>query len=134
MVRSFYFGFALSISILLCNSDVVRGQLSYKLPRSNFGGRSALAYSLNRPTVSPYLGLLSQGASQSGIPKYFTNVRPRLEQRERIRQNEMKVQRLQQDVNQARTTAIRGRGTNGLQTGHPTRFMNYLHFYPALNR
>lgn len=88
------------------------------------------------PTVSPYLSLLAN--QQTGLPTYFTRVRPQLEAqrraREQDRQNDQ-LQRLQSQVNTVRRDLTRSQQNTGVfPTGHPTRFANYSHYYPTLNR
>ena len=91
----------------------------------------------NRPTVSPYLRLLqNNGNPQSGLggvqPVYQTQVRPMLQRREQQRQQQAQIQQIQQNLGQLRQQFTQpNRGF--MQTGHPTRFMSYSHYYPALN-
>ncbi len=88
------------------------------------------------PTVSPYLSLLAN--QQTGLPTYFTRVRPQLEAqrraREQDRQNDQ-LQRLQSQVNTVRRDLTQSQqNTGGFPTGHATRFANDSHYYPTRNR
>lgn len=95
-------------------------------------------YTLSRPTVSPYLNLLRRNSEFNPLPNYQTLVRPQLEQRQQSQQRDMAISRLQ-----SRVTNMQGRAAieaqrqgrrNPFVTGHPTGFMRYLHYYPAMNR
>jgi len=102
------------------------------------GNQSIRSRILNRPTVSPYLSLLSVDNQSAGLPTYHTRVRPRIEAqrraREQDRQNDQ-LQRLQGQVNTVRRDLTRSPQNQGtFPTGHPTRFGNYSHYYPQLNR
>ena len=91
-------------------------------------------YVLTRPTVSPYLNLLRRESALTP-PNYHTLVRPALEARQRAAQQEGQIRQLQaRVVNMQGQSALRGRQREGFTTGHPVRFMTYLHYYPALNR
>ena len=89
-------------------------------------------YLYNRPTVSPYLNL-SRTNSGSFLPNYHALVRPELQRREQaarqtahIARNARQLQQVQRDLRQTQDRQRR----MGLVTGHPTRFMSYLHYYP----
>ena len=102
------------------------------------GFRSIQQRVLNRPTVSPYLSLLSRDNQQAGLPTYFTRVRPQLEAQRRAqeqdRQNDQ-LQRLQRQVSQTRRQITQAQRNQGVfPTGHPTRFSNHSHYYPTLSR
>ena len=93
-------------------------------------------YTLNRPTVSPYLNLLRRSADNSSLPNYQTLVRPQLEQRQQSQQRDIAIQRLQ-----SRVTNMQGRAAiqaqqqgrrNPFITGHASGFMRYLHYYPSM--
>lgn len=91
-------------------------------------------YIVNRPTVSPYLNLLRTNSNVSA-PNYQTLVRPALESRQRATRQQSSIQQLQSRVtNMQGQMASRNQGQSGFTTGHPTRFMTYLHYYPGLNR
>jgi hypothetical protein len=97
---------------------------------------SARSNILGRPTVSPYLGLTNIGTSGAvdSTYNYFTSVRPRLQQMEESRQQQRSIAALQQQMTSIQT-ATSGRDRQGMRvTGHPTRFHNYSHYYPAFGR
>ena len=81
-----------------------------------------------KPTVSPYLNLLQNGGGFN-FPQYQTLVRPFFDQQSVNNRNAYDSQQLrgqvnsiQQRVNQSAVGGIRA-------TGHPTRYMNYSHYY-----
>lgn len=83
----------------------------------------------SRPTVSPYLNLLQGGGGALNLPQYQTLVRPFLEQQSINDRNAFnsqvmgrRINSLQQQVNQQQYSPARA-------TGHPTRYMNYSHYY-----
>jgi hypothetical protein len=85
-----------------------------------YGGRS-----LGRPTVSPYLNLVTADAlGQAGIGGgYQTLVRPFVDQRRAINANAAAVSQLQGQMS-------RGGGSGaGAAVGTAGRFMNYSHYY-----
>ena len=139
---------ALVVIVVLCGTVTVQavdayGQLSYapKLQGRNPSAASSLAnnisgYVTSRPSVSPYLSLLNVSNAVAGLPSYHTAVRPRLEQ-QRQQQEQMqqqnKLRRLQAQVSSVRRDMQQAQQGNGLfPTGHPTRFGNYLHYFPGL--
>ena len=90
----------------------------------------------NRPTVSPYLRLLQgNGQAQSGFanvqPIYQTQVRPELERRQNARVQAAQIQGIQRDLSRLRQQYTQP-NQGYMQTGHPTRFMSYSHYYPSL--
>jgi hypothetical protein len=102
------------------------------------GANAALAtrdYIINRPTVSPYLNLL-RTESPISAPNYQTLVRPALEHRQEIQRQESAIRQLQSRVvnMQGQMAARNRRQQEGFATGHPQRFMTYLHYYPMFNR
>lgn len=122
------------VSVVLFSvlADVCFGQLTAPpVRRPGSAYRSTQSQLLGRSTVSPYLSLL-QGSGQSGIPRYFTQVRPQLQARQTARQNDAKLSEIEQQVTQVESTVLQNRAQRA--TGHPTRFMNYSHFYPSLAR
>ena len=88
---------------------------------------------MSMDTVSPYLNLLRFDRTGAGqLPNYHTLVRPELERREQARRQDVAINRLQRQADLSMQRTLRQRGASGLaSTGHPTRFMNYLHYYPA---
>ena len=86
---------------------------------------------LRSPSVSPYLSLLDR-QNEFGLPSYFTQVRPRLEQQERLREQGQAIGQLQQQFNAiSAARAAEGQTAPGLirATGHPTLYFNYSHYY-----
>jgi hypothetical protein len=81
-----------------------------------------------KPTVSPYLNLLQGGAGGLNLPQYQTLVRPFLEQQATNDRNAFDSQLLRRQVNSLQNQANRG-SVDGRATGHPTRYMNYSHYY-----
>ncbi len=100
-------------------------------------GYSARGSILNRPTISPYLALtdFTGSGTVDTSRNYFTQVRPRLGSRAQQRRQQRSISNLQRNVaslnSRARTT---GGQQFGSRTGHPTRFMTYLQYYPGLSR
>jgi hypothetical protein len=94
---------------------------------------SARGTILSRPTVSPYLGLtdLGTGVIDSSY-NYFTSVRPQLQAAEQARQQQRSIAALQQQVSAIQTSTQNRQGAR--TTGHPTRFLNYAHYYPGFGR
>ena len=81
-----------------------------------------------KPTVSPYLNLLQ---NNQNLPQYQTLVRPFLEQQSinDINQRDSQLMRRQINTLQGRSAGA-GAGSGPMRsTGHPTRFMNYSHYY-----
>lgn len=90
---------------------------------------------LNNPSVSPYLSLLNNNDSMSGIPSYHTAVRPRLEARDQRQRQNKQIRRLQSQTSNMRRDMARSNQRGGaFATGHPTRFGNYLHYYQSMRR
>ncbi len=81
-----------------------------------------------RPTVSPYLNLLQGGATS--LPQYQALVKPFLEQQTVNDRNAFDSQLLRRQVNSLQNQYSSGAAGAGRATGHPTRFMNYSHYYP----
>lgn len=90
----------------------------------------------NRPTVSPYLNLVDRpGVNSSGAATFQTLVRPLVEQRDMAEFQQMEIQQLQRRIDaDARSRAQQYQQGGVRPTGHPTRFMNFSHFFPGLNR
>jgi len=70
----------------------------------------------------------------SAVTNYHTLVRPQLEARAAARQQQRSIAQVQQQVNTIQRDFRQVRQTGVFQTGHPTRFMTYLHYYPSLGR
>ena len=84
----------------------------------------------NRPTVSPYLNLLSQ--NNPGVSNYLTLVRPQLEAREQQVRQQAQINQIQRQVQRGQPGGVPVRGSSEIRgTGHETVFMNYLHYYPV---
>ena len=84
-----------------------------------------------KPTVSPYLNLL-QNNDNFDFPQYQTLVRPFFEQQSINTRNNYENQQIRGQVNSLQRQ-VNQPGMSGIRaTGHPTRYMNYSHYY-ALN-
>lgn len=86
----------------------------------------------NRPTVSPYLNLLNPVAAANSVPNYFTLVKPQLEQRAALTQQQSEISRLNRQV----STPRRGRQQQSQvrSTGHATQFMFYGPYYRQMGQ
>jgi hypothetical protein len=82
----------------------------------------------NRPTVSPYLNLLNPGAAFNSVPNYFTLVKPQLEQRAALNQQQSEISRLNRQVSAAPRRSQRQQ-SQVRSTGHATQFMYYGQYY-----
>lgn len=91
-------------------------------------GYSINNYLYNRPTVSPYLNL-ARSDSGGFMPNYHTLVRPALNRRQEQARQSAHLARLDQQVQQVREDTQRAVQNGEFITGHPTRFMTYLHYY-----
>ncbi len=108
------------------SAESARAQQGYNRPSIN-----SFFNILSRPTVSPYLNLLRpQGL---GAPNYQTLVRPELEARRALRNQQESINRLQGSLRQQQQQ-LRQAVTGELRpTGHRTLYLNYSHYYPALS-
>jgi hypothetical protein len=92
----------------------------------------------DRPTVSPYLNLISsQQDQQRGAaprPVYQTLVRPQLEQRRANQQSQRNIVQMQQQLSDLRQSFQQSQANTFGATGHPTRFMIYAQYYPGFQR
>lgn len=87
----------------------------------------------NRPTVSPYLNLITQAQSTGFAPIYQNVVRPQMEAREAQLRQDSDISRIQSQLSQMRADYGRQQNQSGqVSTGHPSRFMTYLHYYPTM--
>jgi hypothetical protein len=83
----------------------------------------------SRPVVSPYLQLLNQ--QTPGVSNYFTLVKPQIEARRELVQQQYQIDRLAHQVNRQRPAGLPVQGSKEIRgTGHETVYMNYLHYYP----
>jgi hypothetical protein len=93
-----------------------------QLPFSNVGPL--------RPTVSPYLNLLTPNAP--GVSNYHTLVRPQFQQREEQLRQQAQIRQIQRQVERGQPGGVPIRGSQEIRaTGHETGFMNFLHYYPV---
>jgi hypothetical protein len=116
-------------SIVLCMS--ASGQNWNWNPYSAQPGYdSILNNTVRRPTVSPYLNLLLPGALPG--TSYQTLVRPALEQQRINREQEMQMNRMQQQFNSAlQSSTSRPQREPGIRpTGHQAAFFYFSRFYP----
>ncbi|MCH2130756.1 MAG: hypothetical protein MK179_16560 [Pirellulaceae bacterium] len=123
----------LTVMLVAMSADLAQAQFGVR------GAQSLSARIFSRPTVSPYLSLLSvDNFSGTGQPTYFTRVRPRMEARRRAEEQDRQIeqmQRMQSQINTVRRdlTQSQQAGQGVFPTGHPTRFSNYGHYYPLLS-
>jgi predicted oxidoreductase len=84
------------------------------------------------PRVSPYLNLVRDN-NRSGVitPTYQTQVRPQLESYRQNQEQRAMINNLGRSLGQLQQR--KQSGVAGV-TGHPTRFMTYLHYYPTFGR
>jgi hypothetical protein len=96
----------------------------------------------NRPTVSPYLNLTTRSAN-TGLPNYFTMVRPQMEARDedvaRQRQSAQMQAQLDAVENQVRQSqqdaaAMMLTGRVGWSARGYPRFGTYMSYYPGFQR
>jgi len=83
------------------------------------------------PTVSPYLNL---GVNQYGVSNYQSLVKPMIEDREMMANQSMNIQRLQQQLRDAKKTPG-GSQANGKESrtgARPVKFMHYSHYFNSL--
>ena len=118
--------------VLFDRSAEAQGQISQR-PADYFS-----RFIRDRPTVSPYLNLVtSQRTQQRGgtvRPVYQTLVRPELEQRKANEQTQRNMIQMQNQLSDLRQS-YRNSQSNALgATGHPTRFMIYSQYYPGFQR
>ena len=86
-----------------------------------------------KSTVSPYvqLGFANSRSVRNpaqGLAIYQNQVRPQLQARQRQRERDLRIQSVQTNVNQISRGMQRSSATPGT-TGHPTRFMAFLHYF-----
>ncbi|MEX0937915.1 MAG: hypothetical protein WDZ59_08630 [Pirellulales bacterium] len=84
-----------------------------------------------RPTVSPYVNL-GRDNEDLTLPTYQTLVRPFVQQREINERQQLEIQQLNRQFNNARTDfqLQQQLGAGGLRpTGHQVRFMNLAPYY-----
>jgi hypothetical protein len=125
----------MNIRLILGNAAVVAALVLLSPAAAPAQNISQYSNIYQRPTVSPYLNLLNN--NQFGISTYQTTVRPQIEEREAIQRNAASLQALQQQFQQGQQAlpySGRGGGRYGSSTGHPTRFMNYSHYYNLRGR
>ena len=81
---------------------------------------------LGTPQVSPWINLGNGG--NMGL-NYYGLVRPQIQSQQSIRQLQQ-----QQQLDQAQLAGLTGTGPGGipLVTGHPTQFVNYSTYFPAI--
>ena len=99
----------------------------------DFGRQSVVANTLERPTISPYLGLANfQGST--ALPNYFSYVRPQLQQRQQNIRSEQQLQQLQRSIQSAtQQRQIPQQQQQIRPTGQAATYMWYGNFYPRMN-
>ncbi len=89
----------------------------------------------NRPTVSPYLNLISSQQDQlrgaTPRPVYQTLVRPELERRQNEQRTQRSMVQMQRQLSDLRQSYRNSQSNAFGATGHPTRFMIYSQYYPG---
>jgi hypothetical protein len=140
--RTMLFGFCASLALIVL-ADTAEAQIQSAPRAPNApgapGARDTRGRSTNKPfanvdrgsTISPYLGLLRDN-DFDGLPAYYAFVRPQTEQQSVNRQQQRNIQQLGREVQQLEgRNAFPTRGSLDIrETGHITRFMNFLHYYP----
>lgn len=84
--------------------------------------RPGIGSGLSRPTVSPYLSL----SGRNPAINYFDIVRPDIEFRTVLNQQQTTIGQLKREIDETRT----GDQASLPKTGHRAGFVNYSHFYP----
>lgn len=133
--------FIAALILGLATVDSVHAQFGYQnrllsIQGAN-RGRSAASRVLNSSAVSPYLALTDLSGNGGGTnvtQNYFSIVKPRLAAEQAQRQQQRSINRLQQTVTSMRSAAPTANRNGARITGHPTRFGNYLQYFPALGR
>ncbi len=124
-------GLAIVASLVLAGiGEEAQGQYNVQRPGSYFQ-----RFVRDRPTVSPYLNLVSaqqnQARGQTAQPVYQTLVRPQLEQRRENELTERNMIQVQQQLSDLRQSYQQSQANTFGATGHPTRFMIYSQYYPG---
>ncbi len=118
--------------VLVGRAEEAQGQISQR-PADYFS-----RFIRDRPTVSPYLNLItSQRTQQLGgtvRTVYLTLVRPELEQRRANEQTQRNMIQMQSQLSDLRQSYQRSQSNILGATGHPTRFMIYSQYYPGFQR
>lgn len=122
MNRFFWLALAI-VTISLCGSwgSVASAQVQFSAAPSS-------------PTVSPYLNLVFN--QRPNTPTYQTLVRPLVQGRQDLLQQQSQISSLQGQANSlqgqiSQKTQQTGGASTGIRgTGHQTAMMNYLHYYP----
>ncbi len=85
-----------------------------------------------QPSISPYLAL-DQLESSSGVPNYYTFVKPQLDQNTMNQAQQVQYRRMQKQMRRATTAGIMPTSLSGGMptTGHSTQFMNPGGYYPS---
>ena len=105
-------------------------EASAQIRTNNRASSFIQGYINNRPTVSPWLNLMRNDGGINNISNYQTLVRPQLEQRQRANMQSRQIAQLQNQVASQRSQAAQRSQTGVRPTGHPTRYLNYLQFFP----
>ena len=120
--------------LLAFSTQNASAQFNFNLPGSQLGSIRQLT---KRNTVSPYLNLINLGGGTPGqaaanfsLPNYQTLVKPQVQNRRLAQLRNRQLNNLQGQVQTLRTDIQRNQEEGAFSTGHPTRFMTYLHYYP----
>jgi hypothetical protein len=87
---------------------------------------------INRPTVSPYLGLFERTGTST--TPYYSFLKPRLEQEDQNRRFQQQNAELRQQLNQVSVQANAQQQAGRLPTGHRTTYMYYSHYFTMPQR
>lgn len=123
MLRHFWMS-AVAVVAVVGMAGVARGQV-----RGGVYPDAANPY-YSRPAVSPYLNLLQPGGAFN-LPQYQSFVKPLLDQQAINERNAFDSQVTRRQVNSLQNQFNNAAFGPGRATGHPTRYMNYSHYYPG---
>ena len=97
-------------------------------PASAQGRRPYSPYQPARPTISPWFNLYRQDGGV--LDNYHTFVRPEIQLRNTLRQQEYNISRQGMDIQAMRQNMSGVTRTLGMRpTGAGSRFMDYSHYY-----
>ena len=131
IMRSSTVAMAATLGFLVCSAEVSAQTVG------GYGARNPWQTTLSNPTVSPYLSLLQR--QSEGLPLYYTQVRPQIEQMDFNRNQQTAVNRVQSQLNNVQQQQQQGVGQFGQIGIRPTgrrgvsdyrlMFGNHSHYY-----
>ena len=90
---------------------------------------------MSRPTVSPYLAMVDvSGTGFDYSRNYFTSVLPRFNDTAAQQRSQQAIYQAQRAAASMRSAAAQRAQSPARTTGHPSRFSNYLQYYPGFRR